>query len=68
MCEAEDVIRDAQESRGIGDVYKGRELTITSAARSSGFPKMALFEDKLYWARTVLGVEKEEQFVEVCWR
>ncbi len=44
------------------------QLTITSAARSSGFPKIALFEDKLYWARTVVGAEKGEQFVEVCWR
>lgn len=50
------------------DEVEREELTITSAARSSGFPKIALFEDKLYWARTVLGVEKEEQFVEVCWR
>ena len=44
------------------------DLTATSAARSSGFPKIALFEDKLYWARTVVGEEKGEQFVEVCWR
>jgi hypothetical protein len=50
------------------DEVEREELTITSAARSSGFLKIALFEDKLYWARTVLGVEKEEQFVEVCWR
>ena len=44
------------------------DLTTTSAARSSGFPKIALFEDKLYWARTVVGEQKGEQFVEVCWR
>ncbi|TXF91441.1 hypothetical protein FUA23_01735 [Neolewinella aurantiaca] len=47
---------------------KREELTKTSAARSSGFPKIALFENKLYWARTVVGAEKGEQFVEVCWR
>jgi hypothetical protein len=44
------------------------DLTTTSPARSSGFPKIALFQDKLYWARTVVGAEKGEQFVEVCWR
>ncbi len=47
---------------------KREDLTSTSAARSSGFPKIALFEDKLYWARTVVGKAKGEQFVEVCWR
>jgi len=45
-----------------------KELAATSAARSSGFPKIALFEDKLYWVRTAVGAEKGEQFVEVCWR
>lgn len=44
------------------------DLATTSAARSAGFPKIALFKDKLYWARTVLGAEKGNQFVEVCWR
>ncbi len=44
------------------------DLTTTSAARSSGFPKIALFQDKLYWTRTVVGAEKGQQFVEVCWR
>lgn len=50
-----------------GDVER-EDLATTSAARSAGFPKIALFEDKLYWARTVLGEEKGKQFVEVCWK
>ncbi len=44
------------------------DLAVTSGARSSGFPKIALFQDKLYWARTVLGEAKGKQYVEVCWR
>ena len=44
------------------------DLATTSAARSTGFPKIALFQDKLFWARTVLGEEKGQQYVEVCWR
>ncbi|WP_020571919.1 hypothetical protein [Neolewinella persica] len=50
-----------------GEVNR-EDLVTTSAARSSGFPKIALFQDKLYWARTVPGEEKGQQFVEVCWR
>ena len=44
------------------------DLATTSAARSSGFPKIALHENTLYWARTVVGAEKGEQFVEICRR
>lgn len=50
-----------------GDIRR-EDLVTTSAARSAGFPKIALFKDKLYWVRTVLSAEKGEQFVEVCWR
>lgn len=42
------------------------ELAITAAARSSGFPRIALYQDRLFWARTVLGAEKGKQYVEVC--
>ena len=48
--------------------FQREDLVTTSAARSSGFPKIALFEDKLYWARTVVGEAKGEQHVEVCWQ
>lgn len=44
------------------------DLATTSAARSSGFPETALFQDKLYWARTVTSAEKGQHYVEVCWR
>ncbi|MFK8164307.1 MAG: hypothetical protein AB8H12_17815 [Lewinella sp.] len=50
-----------------GDVSR-EDLAVTSPARSSGFPKIALFQDKLFWVRTVLGEEKGQQYVEVCWR
>ncbi len=50
-----------------GEVER-EDLVSTSPARSSGFPKIALFEDKLYWARTVVGEEKGQHHVEVCWR
>jgi hypothetical protein len=50
-----------------GEVSR-EDLVTTSAARSAGFPKIALFQDKLFWARTVLGEEKGQQYVEVCWR
>ena len=32
VCQAEDSIRDAQESRGLGDVYKRQNVDCTSAA------------------------------------
>jgi hypothetical protein len=47
---------------------KQEQLGITAAARSSGFPKTALFQDRFYWAKTVIGKDREEQFVEVCWK
>jgi len=43
-------------------------LTETAAARSSGFPKTALHNGKLYWTRTVVKSDKSDHFVEVCWR
>lgn len=43
-------------------------LATTSPGRSSGFPKIALFQDKLYWARTVIGEKKADHHVEVCYR
>ncbi|MFT5998866.1 MAG: hypothetical protein ACI81P_001321 [Neolewinella sp.] len=50
-----------------GEVSR-EDLATTSAARSAGFPKIALFQNKLYWTRTVLGDKKGDQYAEVCWR
>lgn len=41
-------------------------LTNTSSARSSGFPKIALFKDDLFWVRTVVGATQKDHYVEVC--
>ncbi|MEM6770115.1 MAG: hypothetical protein AAF597_05980 [Bacteroidota bacterium] len=40
----------------------------TSSARSAGFPKIALHQDRLFWAITVVAKGKHDQYVEVCWR
>ena len=48
-----------------GDVQR-EQLATTSPGRSSGFPKIALFQDTLFWARTVVGAEKTDHYVEVC--
>ncbi len=47
---------------------KREQLTDTSPARSSGFPKIALFQDQFFWARTVVGATKKDHYVEVCQR
>ncbi|MBC6995328.1 hypothetical protein QWY85_00115 [Neolewinella lacunae] len=43
-------------------------LAETSAARGSGFPKLARLGEHLFWARTVLAPTKGEQYVEVCYQ
>lgn len=43
-------------------------LSVCSTGRSSGFPKISLYDGKLYWARTVVGESRKDHHVEVCWQ
>lgn len=45
-----------------------KTLSETTAARSAGFPKIALFNDTLFWTRTVLGKSRHDHQVVVCWQ
>lgn len=48
------------------DVVRRETLAVMSAGRSSGFPKIALYQNSIYWARTVTGAAKDDRRVEVC--
>ncbi|MTB51457.1 hypothetical protein [Lewinella sp. W8] len=48
------------------DSVAHQKLSPASGARASGFPRIALHSDQLYWARTVVGETAGGQFVEVC--
>ena len=43
-------------------------LATTPSARASGFPVLALHQDRLYHARTVVDQQQDQHYVEVCWR
>lgn len=59
-------IRPHQHNSGEGHDLQGQVLSQTSTARSSGFPKIALFQDQLFWSRTVVGASKQDHYVEIC--
>ncbi len=37
LCQADDGVRDAQESRGLGDVYKQQDLTVPGPCNGRGW-------------------------------
>ena len=59
-------IRPHQHNSGEGHNIRRKELGQTSTARYSGFPKIALFQEQLFWARTVVGESKQGHYVEIC--